>query len=129
MESAKLYIFGNERVSQIFQPTAPMDIGILTALGEKIVKNWRVEEVLIDYNFKIDQQNLELFMVIVTFMGVGLQLEYFLLNDGTGDGLNSREEYLSFLHHVRLNVSSLRPKVFTRTKRKLKLMPSSQFSS
>lgn len=55
-----------------------------------------VYDVLIDSTFKRNRHNLELFSIILSCIGTGFSVAYFLLEAGTSNGYKYRHEYLSF---------------------------------
>lgn len=81
----------------------PAGIDSFTVLGkEKISSQYRTQELLVDYTFKTNQQKLELFVIVASWMQVGFFDEYFLLKSGTGGGLKFREKStLFFLHQTK----------------------------
>lgn len=64
-------------------------------------------------HIQTNRQKMELFVVIISCMGVGFPLSYFLLEPGTGSGLSSREKSLtSWLQAIRGAVPKLKPTFF-----------------
>lgn len=95
-KSVQMYLHECNTLEEIGVQSDPFGIVFSTKVGEKIVNSWRVEEVLIDSTYKTNKQQLELFVLIGSCMGAGFPLGYFLLEAGTGGGLKSREQSLTF---------------------------------
>lgn len=113
VESVKRYVRESDTVKFIYEQTRPDGIGFATSLGSQLVKDFRVEEVLIDSTYKTNKQKMELFAVIASSMGAGFPIAYFLLAPGTCGDLKPREQSLSFfLAHVREYFPTLRPSFF-----------------
>lgn len=91
----------------------PYALSSYTIVGDKIMKSWRVEELLIDSAFKSNKETFELFTVIANCMGTGFPMGYFLLEDVTWNVLISTEESLTLVsNNLKIQFPRLNPSFF-----------------
>lgn len=112
-KSALIYLDSSLHLTKIHTQVNPFGVSFATSIGEKVVSNWRVEEIFIDSTFKTNKSKLELFVIIASCMGAGFPIAYFLLEPGTGGGLKYRQESIDmFLKSVIAHYPSLKPSFF-----------------
>lgn len=78
------YIQENSDVDIIDDQNFLFEVVFRPFVGKEVLSCWRVHEALVDPAFKTNRQKLELLAVMVSCMGVGISLEYFLIEAGTG---------------------------------------------
>lgn len=109
-QSAIIYIEECDSLHILGVQSNPFGLAFSTEIANHIMQSWKVTEILIDSTFKTNKQKLELFTVIGSCMGAGFPLAYFLLEAGTGSGLKSREQSLTFfLTHLKNKLQNLNP--------------------
>lgn len=73
-KSARIYFDECDELNCIYEQEKPWGLGFSTNLGKRIGKYWRIEELLIDSNFKTNNEGLDLFAVIGFCIGCSFPL-------------------------------------------------------
>lgn len=79
------YVQSSKNLALFFSSRSPPQLSSVTKLGAQITHNYKISEVLIDSTFKTNSERMKIFVVILSYIGVGFPLAYMLLktsNDG-----------------------------------------------
>ena len=109
-QSAVIYLNECSTLQIMRDRNKPYGIALCTKIGEINLCEWRGEQFLIDSTVKMNKHIFALFVLIGSCIGAGFPLFSFLFQAGTGGGLKSRNDSLTFfLNFMKDNFQNLKP--------------------
>lgn len=111
IQSLKLLARGTSKMRSIYNTDTPFALGMLTNLGERLVREQTCEELFIDSTYKTNSTKLELFTVLVSVVGTGFPMAYLFLQTSKEEGYR-KNALAGFLGALRTAVPDLKPAFF-----------------